>query len=115
MPSKTSSSAVSSPKYIRGVFEYGCAGSESWVYFDGCLFKVGCPCEFGRVAVIDRDFVVCVGDDKSLTYLLPQKNYYGRAPVPSPRFTSSGDGTGGARPWYYVHTGTERKKEDGDN
>lgn len=115
MPSEISSSAVSSPRYIRGVFEFGRAGSDVWVYFDGCLFKVGCPCEFGRVSVIERDFAICVDEDKTITYLLPSLNQTGRPPIPSPRFISSGDGMGGGRPWYYVHTGTERKNEDGKN
>lgn len=94
---------VKSPRYFRGEFVFGCAGSDSWVYFDGDLFRFGCPSEYGRVILIDKNFVIC-SEDGVITYLLPRdlnkitKNSGAR--IPSPRFTSSGDGMPAPRgPW----------------
>ena len=102
--------APSLPKtrYVRGLYEFGQAGNDVWVYFDGALVRRGCPSEFGTAVMIDKYFAACVNEDGLTTYLLPLDE--SRLPtgsrLPSPRFTSSGDGRR-APSWYYAHTGTD--------
>lgn len=88
--------------FYRGEFSFGCAGSDRWVYFDGDLFKVGCPSEFGRVVVLERDFIICVDENKHITYLLPRKNDKIRKnPPPDPARVSlqAAHGHGGGVSW----------------
>lgn len=88
------------------------AGGVRYVVFDGCDFRVGSPCEFGRVVVVDRNFTICADDDGHITYLLPIDSHR-RAPHPSRGSLQAANGAA-ARPWYYVHTGTDSLRiEDG--
>lgn len=101
-------------RYIRGNYRFVQAGGISYIVFDGCDFRVGSPCEFGRVVVVDRNFTICVDDDGYMTYLLPLDSD-SRAAHPSRVSLQAANGAP-ARPWYYVHTGTVSKGvEDGKN
>lgn len=104
-PSKPSEPTT---RYIRGSFKFVSCGPEKYVLFDDAVFREGCPCEFGRVVVLDRNFVYC-SDNGTSTYLLPLES---PDTAPSARLTSSADGaaTGGKRrSWYYVHTRTDKE------
>ena len=86
--------------YFRGELLYHCVGSLEWVTFEGSDFRIGYPSEYGRVVVLDRYMVICVDDDKKVTYLLHCNNPTNSAyALPSPRSTSSGDGRARRAPW----------------
>lgn len=111
MQEEKEETAVPKDRYIRGDYEFHQVGGLRYVVFDGCDFRLGAPCEFGRVVVIDRHFSICVDNDGITTYLLPidEKNAkMPRAPVPSRVSLQAASGQaarGGS--WYYTHSGTE--------
>lgn len=104
------SSSVRRSEYLRGDYVYHSCGSLVWVDFDGSRFSRDSPCEFGRVALITKDFTICISDDFMITtYLLPSNFTQTERGLPSLRSTSSGDGKPRAR--YYVHTGTDGRMD----
>lgn len=85
---------------IRGDYQYHSSPYETYIEFDGDTFKVGCPCEYGRVITCQKDFTICQDDEGNITYLVNGIRREARGVPPSPVSLQGRAGVPRAYPCY---------------